>query len=844
MKAVQLMRRVVCVCVLALVSGLSQAATINVPVDQPTIQDGINAAVSGVDEVVVDPGTYNEAINFLGKAITVRSASGDPADTIINGTGNFHVVQCVNGEGSFTVLQGFTITGGNANGASFPDDRGGGMLNTSSSSTVTNCTFTGNTAGYGGGMFNQNSSSPTVTSCSFSGNTVSDSGGGMYNQNSSSPTLTNCSFSGNTATNNGGGMYNNGSSNPSVWNCTFSGNTATNDGGGMFNASSSPTVTNCLFSGNTATSNGGGMYNNNCSPTVTNCLFSGNTANIGGGMLNLTNSSPTLTNCSFSGNMANIFGGGMYNQNSSPTMTNCILWGDSPDEIYNSSSTPTVSFSDVQGGLSAGMIDGGGNIDADPLFADADGADNIFGTADDHCRLQTGSPCIDAGDTGAVPVDVTIDLAGKPRISHLIVDMGAFEVQDADGDGVPNYLDTPSVHNVTQGTDYFMLQGSIDAAVNGDEIEADPGTYNEVINFNNKAISLSSTSGEPNDTIIDGAGFNTHVVLCVSGETSVTVLSGFTITGGNASDYGGGMFNNNSSPTVTNCIFSGNTASDYGGGMFNASSSPTVTNCSFNGNTATANGGGGMYNSGSSPTVTGCTLSGNTAGWGGGMYNAYSSNPTVTNCLFSGNTASAYGGGGMHNYSSSSPMVTSCTFSGNTSSDVGGGMFNESNSSPTVTNCILWGDSPDEIFNSGVGSIITVRSSDVQGVLPTGVIDGGGNIDVDPLFVDADGVDNTIGTEDDDLRLQAGSFAIDAGNTTAIPAGVFTDLDGYPRAVDDPDTVDTGISLLVVTGDAVTIDMGAYESQVNCSLVGDVNCDGIVNLLDLALLAGNWLATI
>ncbi len=50
----------------------SQAATINVPADQATIQAGINAAVSGVDEVVVAPGTYLEAINFLGKAITVR----------------------------------------------------------------------------------------------------------------------------------------------------------------------------------------------------------------------------------------------------------------------------------------------------------------------------------------------------------------------------------------------------------------------------------------------------------------------------------------------------------------------------------------------------------------------------------------------------------------------------------------------------------------------------------------------------------------------------------------------------------------------------------------------------
>ena len=53
-------------------TNVVDAAVINVPADQPTIQAAINAAVSGVDEVVVAPGTYNEIINFIGKAITVH----------------------------------------------------------------------------------------------------------------------------------------------------------------------------------------------------------------------------------------------------------------------------------------------------------------------------------------------------------------------------------------------------------------------------------------------------------------------------------------------------------------------------------------------------------------------------------------------------------------------------------------------------------------------------------------------------------------------------------------------------------------------------------------------------
>ena len=102
----------------------------------------------------------------------------------------------------------------------------------------------------------------------------------MYNINS---TVTNCTFSGNTAGSFGGGMVNTGGGSPTVTNCTFSENTALGfDGGGMYNGSSSPTVTNCTFSGNFATLAGGGMFNSNSSPTVANCVLWGNSDEIFG----------------------------------------------------------------------------------------------------------------------------------------------------------------------------------------------------------------------------------------------------------------------------------------------------------------------------------------------------------------------------------------------------------------------------------------------------------------------------------------------------------------------------------------------------------------------------------
>jgi parallel beta-helix repeat protein/predicted outer membrane repeat protein len=394
-----------------------------------SIQTAIDNAIVG-DEILVAPGTYFEAINFLGKAVWLHSSDG--ADfTTIDGTGNFHVVQCVSGEEPDTVLDGFTITGGDADGA-FQDGRGGGMYNFNDSSpTVTNCTFTGNSAVFGGGMANFGNSSPTVTNCTFTGNTTNvffGVGGGMYNTGSS-PTVTDCTFTENSA-GFGGGMYNENSSNPTVTNCTFSGNSAPVYGGGMYNDNSSPTVTNCTFSGNTGGNLGGGMANLDSSPTVINCTFSGNSAvgkynGWGGGMLN-SNSSPTVINCTFSENSATGEGGGLYSSSSSPALTNCILWDNSPDQVVDvGASTTTISYSDVQGGFT-----GTGNIDADPLFVNPTNGDY---------HLSAGSPCIDAGDNTAVPEDITTDLDGNPRFLEVpetpdtgngtlpIVDMGAYE---------------------------------------------------------------------------------------------------------------------------------------------------------------------------------------------------------------------------------------------------------------------------------------------------------------------------------------------------------------------------------------------------------------------------------
>jgi hypothetical protein len=205
-------------------------------------------------------GERNPSVN-----VTILSGdlNGDDGAGFANYSDNAYHVVFLTGGGPDTILDGFTVTGGNA--TLYRDSThafGGGMLISGSSPTLMNDTFSGNVANYGGAMYIGNGSYPALSNVTFSGNLAGGGfGGGVFNNNGGNPTFTNVTFSGNSAGSFGGGIYNTNNSNPTLMNVTFTGNSAV--GGGAIDGGN-PIVRNSLFWGNTAggssTSSGAQFY--------------------------------------------------------------------------------------------------------------------------------------------------------------------------------------------------------------------------------------------------------------------------------------------------------------------------------------------------------------------------------------------------------------------------------------------------------------------------------------------------------------------------------------------------------------------------------------------------------
>ncbi len=314
------------------------------------------------------------------------------------------------------------------------------------------------------------------------------------------------------------------------------------------------------------------------------------------------------------------------------------------------------------------------------------------------------------------------------------------------------YYISPSGSDTNPGTQtapFLTIQNGISTSVNGDTVIVEDGTYtgpgNVDLDFGGRNITVTSQNG-PATTIIECQGTSSAYhrgFYLHSGETNA-VISGLTIQNGFANGGGGGIYNSTVGLTVQSCIIKGNTALGYDGG--------------------------------------------------GGICNINNAIVAVTNCVLVANTA-FYGGGGIANFTQFNGAVTltNCTLTGNAA-----GYDGESAAGSFVLiNDILYGDMGGEIGRYA-GS---ASHCDIQGGLPSGVTDNGGNINSNPLFYNSPS----------DLHLQSSSPCLGAGTANGAPV---TALDGQRRL--NPPSI--GAYEVALTGSTATTT--SLSSSLNPSTFG------------------------
>ena len=360
--------------------------------DAPTIQAAIDLASPGdIVELVegVFTGEGNRDIDFLGKAITLRSQSGNAADCVIDceASADDHHRGFVfqSGESSNTRLENITITNGYVEGEDpLPDGTGGGILVTDGSSpTLVGVVFRDNTAMAGGGMFVTLGSHPTLEGCTFVDNNAWWGSGGALSISLGEELI-------------------------ELTECVFRGNSANQAGGAVASADCELRLTGCEFYDNAIVAAGGAVdVFSHADCELVGCTFAGNTASSGGAVYVWFFSSCTLRNCTLVDNEATSFGSGIgVDSDSIVNVNNTIVAFGRQTEAVGCWDNGEVLLDccDVYGneggdwvGCIADQLISPGNTSEDPLFCGEDNPEQPFTLHADSPCAPGSYPCLQVG---------------------------------------------------------------------------------------------------------------------------------------------------------------------------------------------------------------------------------------------------------------------------------------------------------------------------------------------------------------------------------------------------------------------------------------------------------------
>jgi len=731
-----------------------------------------------------------------------------------------------------TILEGFTIQGGNANiKQEKSDGNGGGLYSDAGNATIRHCIFQENSCLKDGGAVYISRSAPLIANCQFKNNVANFSGAGACCGSTSHPIITHCLFERNTAFI-GAGIY--------------------------AHLSSTLSVRYCVLQSNHALFSGGGVHTDSAHAQVDNCVMIHNEAKQGGAVS--VEGVAALNHCTIAQNAAIRRGGGIdLHLADQFVMTNSIVWGNTDGSGSNGHAQ--LYYSDLSRSwldrcciqlyeeLDPDRLVGLGNIDSDPRLAE------------DGFHLTEGSPCIDAADPNT---DVTLktDIDGEARTQLGGPDIGADESPYAGNPPVPESGETIYADQTATGIQdgsswenaFVTLQDALQVAGRADQVWVAEGLYRpdqgQLMSLGDRYAAfqpragvaiyggfpsgggpwtdrdpnvlitvlsgdLLGNDGDPNEIdLIDAPSRqdnSLHVVATGHWVDTGTILDGFVVHAGNANDSenhewrnGGGLYSDAGNLTVKNCIFLENSCLANGGAIYTVDSNCLVVDCAFKGNVAREGGGGLSCGRNSHSLLRNTLFERNRADCGGGLSTTSGNSLIMSHCIFQRNRAESKGGGLVSSSGSAliqakncvfvenhadygggvhlngNMILDHCTLTRNAADIANGGIWLSASSSIEMTNSVVWGNVEEDIITQEAQLDWLRLDQSILGYCciqfwtersighPARHSTGQGNISTDPLLA-ADG-----------MHLTLGSPCINAADPN-VSDTVVVDIDGQAR---------------------------------------------------------------